>query len=316
MPARNEARIIPAAVSSVNASRNVPTKGMHLLVCANACTDQTVDVLEQLKGKHKNMEYITESVPGKPRALNALIDKAEQTYRMGNDDVVVFLDADARVQPETISSLTAMLKKNKGLNAVSANDVAPAPLSDSVMDHLLFGVSEVSLSALALRDRKASCTAVRGKAVRGMRFPEHVISDDLWMTMYLGADSVETHPNAFVVVQRPSTFMDFASQRIRHLMGLYQLEEFYPAHEVRGHLPMGTHEHVQALLGEPELQDQFAQLPDIYKFSTLLAVPVHAVFKAAAWIGYRLMPQTRNHSVPVPKNTHATRMRSVSPAHA
>ncbi len=305
MPARNEARTLPSAVSSLNASTDIPTKDMHVLVCANACTDDTVEVLEGLKTKNRNMDYITESVPGKPRALNALIDKAEQSYRMGNDDFVIFLDANARVQPETISELTQTLKKDKKLNAISANDIAAAPESDSILEHMLFGISELSLSTLALRDRKASCTAVRGKMVRGMRFPEHVMADDLWMAMYLGIDAVDTHPTATVHVQGSKNFLDFATKRVSHLMGLYQLEEFYPAHEVRAHLPMGTHEHVQALMGDEELQDQFMQLPDVYKAATILAIPIHAALKVAAWVGYRLSPQKRNHSLPIPSATMA-----------
>ncbi|MFH0970683.1 MAG: glycosyltransferase [Candidatus Diapherotrites archaeon] len=310
MPARDEAQNLPASLSSVNASKGIGSK-MHVLVCANACQDNTVEVLEGLKKAHRNMDFITESVPGKPRALNALIDKTEQTHRMESEDVVVFLDANARVQPDTLASLTHMLHSDKGLNAVSANDVSIAPKTDSVLDHLLFGVSDISLSALALRDRKASCTAVRAKSVKGVRFPEHVIADDLWLSMYLGMDTVETHPSAHVIVPRTRVLMDFFSGRVKHLMGLYQLEEFYPAHEVRAQIPTGIHEHVQALMSEPELQDQFAELPAVYKAATLMAIPVHAALKAVAWVGYHLMPQARNHSIPIPQSVQVeTRSRS------
>lgn len=294
MPARNEARNLPASVQAVASSR-VEGHDMTLLVCANACTDNTLEVLESIKARNKKMDYITETIPGKPHALNALIDKAEESTRMGANDVVLFLDADAKVQANTVSDLVGMLQKNRKLNAVSANDVSMAPQTQSVMDHLLFGVSEISLSSLALRDRKASCTAVRAKSVRGMRFPENVIADDLWLSMYLGTDTVETHPDAFVAVQAPKTFLGFAGARIRHLMGLYQLEDYFDAQEVHETIPRGVHEHVGALISEPELQDQFAQLPDVYKLGTILAVPLHAVFKAAAWVGYRMLPQPEQH---------------------
>ncbi len=291
MPARNESRTISSAVSAVNDS-HVPGMDTSVLVCANACTDNTVEVLEAMRGKHKNMDVITEAVPGKPRALNALIDKAELTHRMGSEDVVMFLDANAKVQESTMSDLVHMLKSDKTLKAVSANDLALPPKSQSVLEHLLFGVSEISLSSLALRDRKASCTAVRAKAVKGMRFPEHVISDDLWMAMYLGTDSVETHPDAFVTVQPHQNFASFATNRVKHLMGLYQLEEFFPAHQVRENFPTGTHEHVQAFMVEDELQDQFMQLPAVYQAASVLALPIHAALKVAAWVGYRIMPKT------------------------
>ncbi len=309
MPARNEARNLPAAILGVQTSKNMNGYDWRVYVGANACTDNTLEVLEAIKQRNRRVDYVIEPVPGKPRALNALIDKAEKTNRLGNEDVVLFLDANAQLQDSTISDLVVMLKKNRKLNAVSANEITPGPLTESVLDHLLFGVSELSLSSLALRDRKSSCTAVRGKAIRGVRFPEHVIADDLWLAMYLGVDTVQTHPNAFVTVQRSNGFFSFASNQIRHIMGLYQLEEFFDAHDVRENFVTGTHEHVSALLGEQELQDHFLRLPDVYKLGNVLAVPLHAVFKAAAWIGYRVLPRPREHSrvISIPGRTNASR---------
>jgi glycosyltransferase involved in cell wall biosynthesis len=304
MPARNEARNLPSAIYAVKNSQNVDAN-THVLVGANACTDNTVEVLEALKVKNKNLDYVVESVPGKPRALNALLDRAEKTRKMSGNDVVLFLDANARVQENTIADLTVMLHKNKKLNAVSANDISAAPSNDSIMDHLLFGVSEISLSSLALRDRKASCMAVRANVVRGVRFPEHVMADDLWLSMYLGIDTVETHPDASVMVQAPKTFFGFAESRVKHLMGLYQLEEFFPAHEVREHFPTGTHEHAEALLRDAELQDEFIQLPGIYQAATILALPLHAALKAAAWVGYRMSPHVKNTAKPIPQLSEA-----------
>lgn len=308
MPARNEARNLPSAIYAVNTSQNIPAK-THVLVGANACTDNTVDVLETLKLKHRNLDYVIESVPGKPRALNALLDRAEKTRKLGVNDVVLFLDANAHVQERTISDLTMMLQHNRKLNAVSANDIASAPTNDSVLDHLLFGLSEISLSSLALRDRKTSCMAVRASKVRGVRFPEHVISDDLWLSMYLGIDTVETHPDASVTVQAPKTFFRFAESRVKHLMGLYQLEEFFPSQHVRENFPMGTHEHAEALLRDAELQDEFIRLPGVYQLATVLAIPVHAALKAAAFVGYRMSPQTRNTAKPIPQVTQASARR-------
>lgn len=311
MPARNEARSLPSAIYAVNTSQDVDA-ATHIIVGANACTDNTVDVLESLKLKHKNLDYVVESVPGKPRALNALVDRAEKTRKLGSNDVVLFLDADARVQDTTVADLTTMLRRNKKLNAVTANDVSPAPAGESVLDHLLFGISEISLSSLALRDRKASCMAVRASKVRGVRFPEHVMADDLWLQMYLGIDTVETHPTASVSVESPKTFFRFAESRVKHMMGLYQLEEFFPAQHVRENFPTGTHEHAEALLRDAELQDEFVRLPGVYQFATLLALPVHAALKAAAFVGYRMSPQMRNTAKPVPqvataRSRHRTR---------
>ncbi|MBM3281920.1 MAG: glycosyltransferase [Candidatus Diapherotrites archaeon] len=304
MPARNESRNLPSAIYAVNTSQDVDAK-THVIVGANACTDNTVDVLETLKLKHKNLDYVIESVPGKPRALNALMDRAEKTRKLGTSDVVLFLDADAQVQESTIADLTMMLRRNKKLNAVSANDVAAIPNSESVLDHLLFGISEISLSSLALRDRKASCMAVRANVVRGVRFPEHVIADDLWLQMYLGIDTVETHPTASVTVQSPKTFFRFAESRVKHLMGLYQLEEFFPHSHVREHFPTGTHDHAEALLRDAELQDEFVRLPGVYQLASVLALPIHAALKAAAFVGYRMSPQMKNTAKPIPTITES-----------
>jgi cellulose synthase/poly-beta-1,6-N-acetylglucosamine synthase-like glycosyltransferase len=299
IPARNEANRIPFALKALNDSYLLPNQEMKVVVCANACTDNTLEVLEEMKQRHKNLDVVLEPVPGKPRALNALLDKSEKEFKMNNKDTVVLLDANAEVQPDTIAEIAWMLHSDDELSAVSANEISLPPVSQSFLDHLLFGISDLSVSAIAMRDRKSSCTAVKGNKIKGIRFPENVISDDLWLAMKLGGDSVETHPVAFTVKDRPKNLLAFTKQRIRNIMGLYQMEEFFEPHDVREEFPMGTHEHVQAFFTEPELQEQFAELPGVYKLANIVSVPVHAVLKTAAWVGLRLSPQPPNLSHPV-----------------
>ncbi len=305
VPARNEAPRIAGNLEAVYASQLAAHQDLHVTVCANACTDKTLEVLDRVKRGKKNLAIIAEYVPGKPRALNALIDHTEKNYRLEKNDAVVFLDAHAEVQPNTLSELTTMLRHDKSLKAVSANRLSAAPASDSVLDHFLFGMSELSLSAIALQDRKTSCMAVRADEVKGMRFPEDVILDDYWMTMYLGGeDHVEMHPTAFTLNEAPTNFVHFAGQRLRHLMGLYQLERYFDSDRVKEEVSTGMHEHVHAFAAEKELRDQFRELPFIYQMAGVAAVPVHATLKGLAWIGYHLL------SVPTPRVSQA---RAVTP---
>ena len=289
MPTHNRASALPSAVDAVYNSNLKAGNNLHVMVCANACTDNTIEVLEALKHKHKNLDVVTEWVPGKTRAINALIDKAERHHALGSNDVVLFLDADAEVQQETISDLTMMLSQNKKLKAVSANTLSLPPLSNSILDHLLFGMSELSLSTIGVQDYPTALMAVRGKEVKGMRIPEEIINHDLWMEMYLGLDNVDIHPNAYTLVQTPRTFMDWAERKVNRLMGLYQLENHFSPAEVRNAYPNGTHKHMHTLLKEKELRQQFHQLPAVYKASTAIALPLHAALKAVAWVGYRLL---------------------------
>ena len=313
IPARNEAKNLPSTVEALSQSDRVEGYQMDVTVCLNACTDDTPQVVEELKTRHANLSAIPEWVPGKPHALNALIEHTEQTKAMSSDDVVVFLNADAQVEKETVAQLTTALKRNKRLKAVSANDIPQTPLSESVMTHLLFGMSEVSISSIAMQDRKSSCTAVRASQVKGVRFPENVIADEVWLGMYLGFDSVDTHPQAMVRTKAPAHFLDFASRRVKHMMGLYQLEDYFTPQEVRENVSMSIHEHAKALLIEPEIKEQFSQLDSVYKLANVLSFPVNAALKVAAWIGYRVMPKanSRAHAV---KAAQAVREYTQSPS--
>ncbi len=294
MPTHNRASELPSAVEAVYASELQSGSNLHVMVCANACTDNTLEVLEALKLKHKNLDIVTEWVPGKTRAINALIDKAERHHALSGNDTVLFLDADAEVQRETISDLTMMLRQNKRLKAVSANTLALPPMSNSVLDHLLFGMSELSLSTIGVQDYPTALMAVRGKEVKGMRIPEEIINHDLWMELYLGLDNVDMHPHAYTLVQTPRSFGDWAERKVNRLMGLYQLENHFDAKQVREAYPNGTHKHVHTLLREKELRQQFRQLPAVYKASTAIALPLHVALKAVAWIGYRLLTPKSN----------------------
>ncbi|MDP2666791.1 MAG: glycosyltransferase family 2 protein [Candidatus Diapherotrites archaeon] len=314
IPARNEARNLPATIEAVSQSDPVKGYGMDITVCANACTDATPKVLERLKTRHQNLTTIHEWVPGKPHALNALLAHTEDTKSMGSEDVVVFLDADAQVQKETISQLANSLQRNRRLKGVSANDIPQAPLSESVMAHLLFGMSEVSISSIAMQDRKSSCTAVRASAVRGVRFPENIIADEVWLGMYLGFDSVDTHPQAIVKVKAPAHFLEFATRRVKHVMGLYQLEEHFSSEELRANIPLGIHEHLKALVIEPEIREQFSQLDAVYKVANILSFPVHAAIKTIAWVGYRIMPKTRSSTRTLMKNEDVSPASTLSPS--
>lgn len=299
IPARNEANRIPFALKALYDSYLLPDQNLKVVVCANACTDNTLEVLEQLKLSHKNLDVVLEPVPGKPRALNTLLDKWEKEFRLNGRDTIVLLDANAEVQPDTIAELSWMLHSDNGLSAVSANEVTLPPISQSFLDHLLFGISDFSISAIAMRDRKSSCTAVKADKMKGVRFPENVISEDLWLAMHLNPEKVETHPVAFTVKDRPKNFFSASRKKVRSLMGLYQLEDFFEPHSIREEFPMGTHEHVQAFFSEPELQEHFLELPSVYKLANVASIPYHAALKAVAWAGYRLWPRENINSNPV-----------------
>lgn len=295
LPAHNRAETLPSALDAVYDSDLDRGNNLHVMVCANACTDNTLEVLESLKQKHKNLDIVTEWVPGTTRAINTMMDKVERDRTLGANDVVLFLDADAEVQKETISDLTYMLNSNKKLKAVSANTLALPPMTNSLLDHLLFGMSELSLSSIGTQDYPTALMAVRGKDAKGMRIPEEIINHDLWMEMYLGMDNVETHPHAFTIVQTPKSFMGWAERRVQRMMGLYQLEQHFHPKDVKEAYPIGTHKHMHAVARDKELRSQFKQLPSTYKAATLMALPLHTALKAVAWIGFHLM-------TPSPKN--------------
>ena len=104
IPAHNEEASIQRTLKSITAS-NFHGNTPRFLICLSACTDNTVNEIEDYKRKNKKIKINTIKVvaKGKVRAIKALDKKID-------NKLIVFMDADCQPLKESIYKLWLKLK--------------------------------------------------------------------------------------------------------------------------------------------------------------------------------------------------------------
>jgi|GEM_PF-6427266 len=96
IPAHNEALTIKQIIENVLRISDVAVR--EILVCANGCTDQTVDIVTELAEQHRKIRLLIEEKASKINAWNRLVREA-------TSDIVVFFDADITFECHSIAPL-------------------------------------------------------------------------------------------------------------------------------------------------------------------------------------------------------------------
>mgnify|MGYP001816732315 CR=1 FL=1 len=99
----NRSRLLLRALNSLNQAQRPENCHIDIMVIANACTDDTVDILNNYISQTSEKRWIplawlTESTPGKSHALNRAISKL-------HSEMVAFVDDDHRVDTAYLKSI-------------------------------------------------------------------------------------------------------------------------------------------------------------------------------------------------------------------
>jgi chlorobactene glucosyltransferase len=158
IPARDEARNIEAAVRSVLAQDD---ELLELLVYSDASSDGTDELVSRLAEEDSRVRLLRgrelpEGWVGKPHACQRLFEAAR-------GDVLLFMDADVRLEPHGLSGLLACLAGTGGV--VTA---VPRQLAGSFLERLLLPLLHLTYTAwLPLRRAERwshpACVAANGQ---------------------------------------------------------------------------------------------------------------------------------------------------------
>ncbi len=119
VPARNEGRTIAATLESILNQRFDPQSPpeMEVLVCANACTDNTVAEVRRIQRQHSGRIRLIEiAEKGKPNAWNVL-------RRLARHECVIFVDGDVVVDAKAFYFIRRMLLQHADLILVAGQTV-------------------------------------------------------------------------------------------------------------------------------------------------------------------------------------------------
>ena len=147
IPARNEERVIGASLASLLASRGVE---IEIVVLDDASTDRTAEIVRNFAEKDARVRLRT-SAP-LPRGWNGKQHACYALAAAARSEILCFLDADVRLAPEALASMTAFLRRS-GSDLVSG---FPREETESPLECLLLPLIHfVLLSYLPLAGMRA-----------------------------------------------------------------------------------------------------------------------------------------------------------------
>jgi hypothetical protein len=107
IPARNEERVIAASLTSLLASRGVE---IEVVVLDDASTDRTAEIVRSFAENDTRVRLRTAAPL--PRGWNGKQYACFALAAAARSDILCFLDADVRLAPEALASMTAFLRRS------------------------------------------------------------------------------------------------------------------------------------------------------------------------------------------------------------
>ena len=148
IPARNEERVIGAALTSLLESRGV---AIEIVVLDDGSTDRTADIVREFAARDARVRL--EFSPPLPRGWNGKQHACHLLAGLARYPVLCFLDADVRLAPQAVATMSAFLARS-GSELVSG---FPRQETETVLEWLLLPLIHfVLLSYLPLAVMRTS----------------------------------------------------------------------------------------------------------------------------------------------------------------
>lgn len=223
IPARNESATIADTIRSVTENYSGPN--LELIVCSNACTDNTDDVVLNIAHQDPRVKLI-HSEPGKPNAWNKLMATA-----IYND--IVFLDGDVLVAPGSVEKIVSFMHKYNYIAATAKIHKIVKSNWQAIFNHPLDS-STYQISGAMYSIRKHGLIAEMSR--KGFtQMPTDIINEDHWLSLILETrfrtrileKKCSYCPDAMVYHHIPN-FRDECKQVKRRSQGKLQIKKEYP----------------------------------------------------------------------------------------
>lgn len=190
--AHDEERTIERTLTSILHQQFTWRIPMEILVCANACTDGTADVVRDVQQRYAvPIRLLEVDQKGKANAWNVLKDAADH-------DILVFADGDVVVDQRALHALYRFLRERPDLVLAAAVNAAVLEECDAVTrltrpratDGVYVRTDQDYVCGRLYGVRKRMLEAVMADSGYD-RMPEHVLHEDAWLQRMLDVAASE-----------------------------------------------------------------------------------------------------------------------------
>ncbi len=205
----------------------IPKERREIVVCANGCTDRTVEIAREIAKKHPELKVIELKEKSFTRATNTLIRKMDRRAT-----ALLFFDADTIVHHKAAERMVEALRK-KGTELVGANLIPSfrfVPKEEvNTLARVAAKYSEAKVGPNYWKSISGGGFAVKPSARNKIILPENVsANEDQYMTAKIGLEKTCRVKDAKVFFRRATNIKDLRNQRIRAIMGAMFLEREFP----------------------------------------------------------------------------------------
>jgi glycosyltransferase involved in cell wall biosynthesis len=228
--AHNEEKVITKAINSILSQITPAGYSVKVIVVANACTDNTEDVVNRL-GEHNlnKVQLISTKKKGKTIAIKEAIKLFE---KLSNTSVklpyVIFLDADCEfIGREALVNFIKKFEDNSALCAIAAQCV-PDVCFNSRQDIVAGTYRAVNALRQSIRINSISgmCYAIRFNILKKIDFPEFQLNEDMYLSSRLNGHFLRDSTIS-IVFQTPRNCHNELTRRIRQEIYSQRYREYY-----------------------------------------------------------------------------------------
>lgn len=221
IPAYKEEKVIAATIRSLQAS-SYPAP-FEIVIIDDGSPDGTAGEVERLAATDPRVRLLSQPNSGKAAALERGVGAAAH-------EILVFLDADTRFDPETLSRLVAPLSDER-VGAVAGhprvgNKRTLIARCQDIEYVVAFNLERRALSFWnAVTVVPGAVSAFRRQAIReagGFRHDTLAEDTDLTLAIHEAGWRIECAPNAYARTEAPETVATLVKQRFRWALGTLQ----------------------------------------------------------------------------------------------
>jgi len=220
VPAYNEESTINDCVQSL---LNIDYPNYEIIVVDDGSTDKTLEDARKFEGS--GVKVVHQSNQGKANALN-------QGIRLSSGEIVVTVDADTRLHPESIKNIAWRFANNQRLGAVAGNvKVAPDP---GIINALQSAEYTTGINLIRKAQSVLGCVMVVPGPIAALRrdvvervgfLSDDTFAEDFDITMKIlrYGYQVEYEDRAIAYTEAPKNIEDLMKQRRRWYRGMMQV---------------------------------------------------------------------------------------------
>jgi len=203
--------------------QRVPADRKEIIICANGCTDRTVEIVKALQTKHPEIKLIEIKRKSKVKAWKKIVESVNPKAK-----IIFFVDADVIVHHKAIERLWNAFRQNPKLYLVGGFAI-PAVVRGT-KDERMRRINE-EYRKRVLREKPGHLSgALYGIKVEharevAKRMPDNILIEDRFIQLVTPRERYKKVFEAKVYFKPPQEMRDYLRERMRIAKGHRQLQK-------------------------------------------------------------------------------------------